>query len=216
MNTCRQALLRSLACQSIHCSTGRGPAPCRAAGHHGQHVRPGSGRCCSIPTARSRHRAGPAPAGSDSTWPAGPPVVLARVGVVEAGAQPQHLAHVDGGGLSVQSEHGPDAAAETRPAYTCPMQTEYLLIAGLLLAVLILQLVALLRRPPHDRLEQAVREERAPAQRTARTARWLRPRVDRSVHPHRSAPGPAARSAGRSARKARAEVADSQQRGAQH
>ena len=38
------------------------------------------------------------------------------------------------------------------------MQTEYLLIAGLLLAVLILQLVALLRRPPHDRLEQAVRE----------------------------------------------------------
>ena len=42
------------------------------------------------------------------------------------------------------------------------MQTEYLLIAGLLLAVLILQLVALLRRPPHDRLEQAVREEGAP------------------------------------------------------
>ncbi|GFF08228.1 hypothetical protein SM139_3303, partial [Stenotrophomonas maltophilia] len=39
------------------------------------------------------------------------------------------------------------------------MQTEYLLIGGLLLAVLILQLVALLRRPPHDRLEQAVREE---------------------------------------------------------
>ena len=39
------------------------------------------------------------------------------------------------------------------------MQTESLLIAGLLLAVLILQLIALLRRPPHDRLEQAVREE---------------------------------------------------------
>ncbi len=42
------------------------------------------------------------------------------------------------------------------------MQTEYLLIAGLLLAVLILQLVALLRRPPHDRLEQAGVRKRAP------------------------------------------------------
>ena len=95
------------------------------------------------------------------------------------------------------------------------MQTEYLLIAGLLLAVLILQLVALLRRPPHDRLEQAVREE-ARAGRSelreqldgfARALTDLSTRTDQRLDLLREA-------LGEDARKARAEVADSQQRGA--
>ncbi len=95
------------------------------------------------------------------------------------------------------------------------MQTEYLLIGGLLLAVLILQLVALLRRPPHDRLEQAVREE-ARAGRSelreqldgfARALTDLSTRTDQRLDLLREA-------LGEDARKARAEAAESQQRGA--
>jgi len=95
------------------------------------------------------------------------------------------------------------------------MQTESLLIAGLLLAVLILQLVALLRRPPHDRLEQAVREEarsgrselREQLDGFARALTDLSTRTDQRLDLLREA-------LGEDARKARAEAADSQQRGA--
>ncbi|HDS1039443.1 TPA: DNA recombination protein RmuC [Stenotrophomonas maltophilia] len=93
------------------------------------------------------------------------------------------------------------------------MQTEFLLIGGLLLAVLVLQLVALLRRPPHDRLEQAVREE-ARAGRSelreqldgfARALTDLSTRTDQRLDLLREA-------LGEDARKARAEAAESQQR----
>ena len=94
------------------------------------------------------------------------------------------------------------------------MQTESLLIAGLLLAVLILQLVALLRSP-HDRLEQAVREEarsgrselREQLDGFARALTDLSTRTDQRLDLLREA-------LGEDARKARAEAADSQQRGA--
>jgi len=95
------------------------------------------------------------------------------------------------------------------------MQTEFLLLAGLLCAVLILQLVALLRRPPHAALEQAVREE-ARAGRSElreqldgfnRALVELSTRTDQRLDLLRDA-------LGEDARKARAEVADSQQRGA--
>ncbi|HBS56588.1 MAG TPA: DNA recombination protein RmuC [Stenotrophomonas sp.] len=93
------------------------------------------------------------------------------------------------------------------------MQTEFLLIGGLLLAVLVLQLIALLRRPPHDRLEQAVREE-ARAGRSelreqldgfARALTDLSTRTDQRLDLLREA-------LGEDARKARAEAAESQQR----
>ncbi|PTA71850.1 MULTISPECIES: DNA recombination protein RmuC [unclassified Stenotrophomonas] len=95
------------------------------------------------------------------------------------------------------------------------MQTESLLIGGLLLAVLILQLVALLRRPPHDRLEQAVREEaragrselREQLDTFARALTDLSTRTDQRLDLLREA-------LGEDARKARAESAESQQRGA--
>ncbi|MEN4954969.1 DNA recombination protein RmuC [Stenotrophomonas indicatrix] len=95
------------------------------------------------------------------------------------------------------------------------MQTEFLLVAGLLLVVLILQLVALLRRPPHDRLEQAVRDE-ARAGRSelreqldgfARALTDLSTRTDQRLDLLREA-------LSEDARKARAEAADSQQRSA--
>lgn len=95
------------------------------------------------------------------------------------------------------------------------MQTEYLLIGALLLAVLILQLVALLRRPPHDRLEQAVREEarsgrselREQLDGFARALTDLSTRTDQRLDLLREA-------LGEDARKARAEAAERQQRGA--
>ncbi len=51
------------------------------------------------------------------------------------------------------------AADETGSAYTSTMQPEFLILGGLLCAVLVLQLVSLLRRSGHGDLEQSLREE---------------------------------------------------------
>ncbi len=51
------------------------------------------------------------------------------------------------------------AADETGSAYTAAMQPEFLILGGLLCAVLVLQLVSLLRRSNHGDLEQSLREE---------------------------------------------------------
>ncbi len=51
------------------------------------------------------------------------------------------------------------AADETGSAYTSAMQPEFLILGGLLCAVLVLQLVSLLRRSNHGDLEQSLREE---------------------------------------------------------
>ena len=94
------------------------------------------------------------------------------------------------------------------------MQPEFLILAGLVCAVLVLQLAALFKRAPGERLEHALREEaragrgelREQLDGFNRALVELSTRTDQRLDLLREA-------LGEDARKARAEVADSQQRG---